>query len=79
MTRLKKAHVEALLRDYDTDPIGALTTALRVVLDQPGGEWKSLLSTAKLSEPRRERLQAGEQGALDELAGELNEARGLAR
>ena len=78
MTRLKKAHVEALLRDYDTDPIGALTTALRVVLDQPGGEWKSLLSIDKLSDAQRARLQAGEQGALDALAGELNEARELA-
>ena len=79
MTRLKKAHVEALLRDYDADPIGALTTALRVVLDEPSGEWKSLLAAAKLSDARRERLQSGQQGALDELASELNEARELAR
>ena len=79
MTRLKKDHVEALLRDYDADPIGALTAALRVVLDEPNGEWKSLLVAAKLSDPQRVRLQAGEQAALDELASELNEARGLAR
>ena len=79
MTRLKKAHVEALLRDYDADPIGALTAALRVVLDEPNGEWKSLLATANLSHARRERLQSGQQDALDELASELNEARELAR
>ena len=79
MTRLRKAHVEALLRDYDADPIGALTTALRVVLDQPSGEWKSLLAASKFSDARRERLQSGQQGALDELASELNEARELAR
>jgi len=79
VTRLKKAHVEALLRDYDTDPIGALTAALRVVLDASGGDWESLLSAAKLSDARRIRLQSGDQGALDELATELNEARALVR
>ena len=75
MTRLKKAHVEALLRDYDSDPIGALTTALRVALDQPGGDWPTLLAAAPLPSTRRNRLRAGDQAALDELAAELNEAR----
>ena len=77
VTRLKKAHVEALLRDYDADPVGALTTALRVALDTPGADWATLLSTAAMPAARRARLQAGEQAALDELAAELNEARGL--
>ena len=74
---MKKAHVEALLGDYDTDPIGALTAALRIVLDEPVGDWDSLLAAAKFSDTRRARLQLGEQGALDELAAELNEAREL--
>lgn len=75
MTRLKKAHVEALLRDYDHDPIDALTTALRIALDRPGADWPSLLSAAPLPRDRRDRLHAGEQAALDQLAAELNEAR----
>ena len=75
MTRLKKAHVEALLRDYDSDPIGALTAALRVALDQPGGDWAALLAAAPLPSARRDRLRAREPTALDELAAELNEAR----
>ncbi len=75
MTRLKKAHVEALLRDYDSDPIGALTVALRVALDRPGDDWHALLAAAPLPTTRRERLRALEQTALDELAAELNEAR----
>lgn len=79
MTKLKKAHVEVLLRDYDRDPIGALTTALRVVLDKPDADWAALLSAAPLPEARCNRLQAGEQAALDELAAELNEVRTLAR
>ncbi len=78
MTRLKKAHVEALLRDYDSDPIGALTTALRVALDRPGGYWAALLMAAELPHDRRSRLEAGDPASLDELAAELNETRGLA-
>ena len=77
MTRLKKAHVEQLLCDYDRDPIGALTTALRVALDEPAADWAALLAAATLPEARRNRLQAGNQAALDELVAELNEARGF--
>lgn len=77
MTRLQKAHVEALLRDYDADPIAALTTALRVALDKPDADWAALLSATPLPSFRRERLLACEQLALDEFAAELNEARGF--
>ena len=79
MTRLKKAHVEALLRDYDSDPIGALTKALRVALDKPGGDWATLLVAADVPDERRSRLRTADPAALDELAAELNEARGLSR
>ncbi|MDP2290155.1 MAG: hypothetical protein Q8M22_03140 [Actinomycetota bacterium] len=77
MNRLKKADVEALLATYDADPVGALTVALRVVLDQPTGEWTSLLKSAGLSCARRIRLQGNDAAALDELAAELNELRTL--
>ena len=77
MTRLKKVHVETLLRDYDRDPVGSLTSALRIALDKPGRDWPSLLSAAPLPSARRSQLLAGEQQALDELAAELNEARGF--
>ena len=79
MTRLKKAHVEALLRDYDSDPIAALTTALRLALDEPKGDWAALLVMANVPDERRSRLRAGDPAALDELAAELNEARDLLR
>ncbi len=77
MTRLKKAHVEALLRDFDGQPIPALTTALRVVLDEPNAAWQTLVSASGLPIERRQRLLAGEQAALDALVSELNENRGL--
>lgn len=79
LTVLTKAQVEALLHGYDADPIAALTSALRVVLNQPAGEWPTLLSTADFPSARRDRLLAGEQAALDELAAELNETREIAR
>jgi hypothetical protein len=79
VTRLKKAHVEALLHDFDADPIGALTRALRVTLDKPDDEWLALLSRAPMAPIRRDRLRAGEQAAPDELAAELNEQRQLGR
>ncbi|MBK8332837.1 MAG: hypothetical protein IPL07_10740 [Acidimicrobiaceae bacterium] len=78
MTRLCKADVEQLLAGYDADPVAALTTALRVVLDQPGGEWTALLKAAAFSCARRIRLQGNDPAALDELAAELNELRAVA-
>jgi hypothetical protein len=75
MSRLKKADVEALLSDYDTDPVAALTAALRVALDQPTGEWTALVKAAGFTCARRIRLQGNDPAALDELAAELNELR----
>lgn len=77
MTPLKKADVEALLDQYDADPVGALTTALRVSLDRPDLEWTDLLKAAGISCARRIRLQGNDPAALDELAAELNELRTL--
>ena len=78
MSRLKKADVEALLADYDADPVAALTAALQVSLDRPDLEWTALLKVAGLSCARRIRLQGNDPAALDELAAELNELRALA-
>ena len=46
--RLRKADVERLLSDYDADPIGALTTALRTTLAMPAASWESLLESTPL-------------------------------
>lgn len=78
MTRLKKADVEALLHDYDANPVGALTAALRVALDEPALEWTALVKAAGFSCARRIRLQGNDPAALDELAAELNELRTVA-
>lgn len=75
--RLTKTAAVALLRDYDDDPITALSVALRLVLERDG-TWPELIAAAPITDTRRAALLAGEQGALDSLAAELNELRGLA-
>ncbi len=78
MSVLKKADVEALLSDYDHDPVAALRRALALVLDLPDASWPQLLKAAPFTCARRIRLQVADQAALDELAAELNELRALA-
>ena len=77
MPRLAKRHAEALLARYDDDPVGALRAALAVVLARPGASFADLVAAAPLDPARRAALLAGEVAALDALAAELNEARGL--
>ena len=61
----------------DHDPIAALTQALRRVLDRTDLGWPALVQAAGFSDTRSAALLVGEQGALDALAGELNELRSL--
>ena len=75
--RLSKRHVETLLRDYDRDPVGALTVALRIVLRLPHAQWDELIESSGLDLDRRRALAAGETDALDGLLTDLNEQRGL--
>ena len=74
---MKKVHAEHLLADYDADPIGALTVALRIALDRADANWTELLDAAPIDAGRRRRLVVAEVSALDQLAVELNERRGL--
>lgn len=79
MARLTKADVVRLVDGYDADPVGALSTALRRVLDADhSADWPTLLSLAPLGDRRRDALAALDQRALDELLVELNEQRSLA-
>ena len=63
---------------YDDDPVAALTSALRRVLDQPDATWPELVASAGFSDTRTAALLIAEEGALDELAREMNELRELA-
>lgn len=75
MSRLKKLDVINLMDTYDHDPVGALTTALRIALDQPDGEWTALVKAAGFSCAQRIRLQGHDPAAMDELLTYLNELR----
>ena len=62
---------------FDFDPIGALSTALRKVLDRPGAQWPELVAAAAFTDTRAAALLRGERRSLDELASELNELRSV--
>jgi hypothetical protein len=79
IARLKKTQVERLLTDYDTDPVAALSAALRIVLDMPDAEWPALLTATPLDATRRQLLIETDESSLDQLAAELNERRDLTR
>lgn len=74
---MSKRDVETLLATYDADAVAALTIALRRVLGQRDATWPELLASAPLTDTRRAALLVAEQGALDDLAAELNELRAL--
>jgi hypothetical protein len=74
---LGKRHVERLLTTYDDDPVGALTEALRLVLDRADGSFDELVAAAPLADHRRAALLLREVSAMDDLARELNETRTL--
>ena len=77
MRRLTKRDVETLLQEFDDDPVGALTTSLRILLDRPDADFDQLIAHAELADERRHRLLQRQADALDELAAELNERRTL--
>jgi hypothetical protein len=74
---LAKRHVEALLANYDDDPVGALTVALRTLFGVPHAAFDELVTMAGFDQVRRGALLAHDPAALDALAGELNEVRTL--
>ena len=64
-----------MLGGYDVDPVGAVSAALRIVLDRPGAPWPELVGALDVSDSRRAALLIGEERTLDALAAELNEHR----
>jgi hypothetical protein len=79
--RLSKRDVEALLARYDDDPVAALESALRRLCNRPLAGFDELIGglacTGRLTTDRQLALAARDIAALDALAAELNETRGL--
>lgn len=74
---LKKREVESLMGLYDTNPIDALSDALRVVTGHHSATWEHLV--ALLGEHLRDGLLAADTATLDLVAAELNETRTVSR
>lgn len=74
---LKKHEVEAMMSRYDTDPIGALTTALRVATGHHRATWEHLVSLLPTTVQRQ--LLEADAPTLDLLAAEMNETRTVSR
>lgn len=70
---LAKRDVEKLMNDYDSDPRLALQTALRVVSGRPHSSFETLVRLLGLPND----LPTGDVVAMDRLARDLNENRGL--
>jgi hypothetical protein len=79
VARLTKRDAEELLDLLDRDPVGVLTRMLRKVFDEPDSRWEALIARADFPADRAAKLLAHDRDALDELASELNELRGLGR
>jgi hypothetical protein len=63
------------LAEYDNDPVAALSSALRIVLDMPNATWDELLAAAPIESQQRRRLASSDLTTLDRLAADLNEFR----
>jgi hypothetical protein len=79
MARLTKHDAERLLADYDADPVGALTVAVQIATGRHDAGWDELVASVTDDPHRRAALVARDVSALDALARELNELRGLER
>ena len=74
---LKKHEVESLMALYDSNPIAALTDALRIVTGHHSATWEHLVTL--LGQHLRDGLLAADTATLDLVAAEMNETRTVSR
>ena len=77
MSSITKRDVEALLRDYDSDPVAALLSALSKVWLVSEFTWNDAVDRLQVDEDTRAKLRSCSVDALDDLAKQLVENRGL--
>ena len=77
MRKLSKRDVEALLGEYDNNPVASLHTALRVLIPICPDNWSATVALLSVSEEQKNDLRAGKIEALDALVKQLVENRGL--
>lgn len=74
-TSLSKRDVERMLDEYDSDPLAALLTAMRIVIGRPFATWQTAALECGASANKQQQLLNFDLGAFDDLARELNETR----
>jgi hypothetical protein len=77
MRKLSKRDVEALLSEYDNNPVGALHQALRVLLTDCPSDWNAAIGLLDIDDANKQSLRDGNIAALDSLAKHFVETRGL--
>lgn len=77
MRKLSKRDVEALLREYDNNPVESLHAALRILIPNCPSEWRETVALLPVSDDEKNALQKRDIGALDSLVKQLVETRGL--
>ena len=77
MRKLSKRDVEALLGEYDHNPVGALHAALRVLIPDCPSNWQQTVELLSVSDEMKNNLRNQKIEALDSLAKQLVETRGL--
>jgi hypothetical protein len=77
MRKLSKRDVEALLSEYDNNPVGALHHALKILLTDCPSDWKLAIDLLDVDDAEKQSLREGNVAALDSLAKRFVETRGL--
>lgn len=77
MRKLSKRDVEALLGEYDHDPVAALHAALVILIPDCPNQWNSAVDCLQISETDKQLLRDRETSAMDALVKQFVETRGL--
>ena len=77
MRNLSKRDVEALLNEYDDNPVVAVHTALHVLIPDCPTEWSAAVELLPFDSARKQLLRARDTATLDALVKQFVETRCL--
>ena len=77
MRKLSKRDVEALLAEYDKDPVSSLLSALQLLLPERPSNWEEAISALSIDDAKKQELRSHSIDALDSLVKQLVETRSL--
>lgn len=77
MRKLSKRDVEALLAEYDKDPVSSLLAALQLLLPESPSNWEEAINALSIDDATKRHLLDHSIDALDSLVKQLVETRSL--